>query len=276
MGANSFIFSWAIEVLFPFITRRLSENNLSRNSRILVLSILAVSTAAFLCYIYGRVYFEMSDTDRSLTAEPLLQIFYTLDEYRMEPYERIGKRLQSWRKNLEDLNQAGLFNVDEFERIDFSLPEDAAYGDDPNNEFFNPGGTFKALPIPQRLLNDVSEGEQGNIFFNIRRGVEKGNADSLPADLEVDTLFAIIPNLKLRKCNNINVIGKGDPEAGIPFKIERDNHIVVSDGFHFKGCTYTHDRKHVYLFFPIFERYRGIGHDEWKSFQVNHLKRKGQ
>jgi len=236
-----------------------------KSGRFFVIFVLTASAAAFLFYFYWRVYLEVrDDASTGSSTQPLIQFFDSLDEYRMEPYKRLGKRLNDWSKIFQELNKSGQFNLDDFEKVDFSLSVDPTYGDNPSFEFFNPAGRFKAQPVPQELLDEIAEDGKGKIIFNLRRGIEERNEDYLPSRLEVDILFAIVPNVKRRECNNVNDIGNGDPVVGIPFQLGPNNSLAISDGFHFKGCTYTHDRKHVYIFYPLFERYRRLGDGEWK------------
>lgn len=109
-------------------------------------------------------------------------------------------RLEVWQGWLHKLREEKKFFGSEYEKIDFSLPEESGFGDDPENEFFNPKGRFRAVPVPQKIIDALTTRPDTKLVFNLRRelvGVESTEFMSPPQELPpgyLTKLTAILPN----------------------------------------------------------------------------------
>lgn len=174
----------------------------------------------------------------------------------MHPVEIIQEGIGGfggWGFPFTRLVKNGKFSLNDFERLDFSLPGDAEYGDNPAFEFFNPQSIFHVRPYSEYLPHFIDQATTvatPRVIVNLRRSVR-------PDGRTLDALYAIVPNIKKDKCLRIQSLGS--------LKIEKNNSVVVEDKSFLKsGCVAeekTPDR--VYLFVPFFSRHRQTATDNW-------------
>lgn len=168
---------------------------------------------------------------------------------------------KGWVGMIADLIQDKRLNLEDFEKIDFSLPGDTGFGDDPENEFFNPKGKFKAVPIPQELINQLTTVKNTRPIFNIRRSVDTLPETDLPRGTTIDYLTLIIPNMKER-C--VEIIDEVNGVTHDEIKMSSNNHSIVKDDTALSACVHTTDKKHRYFFTHLTHRIRLSGEDKWR------------
>ena len=114
-------------------------------------------------------------------------IFDTPDEL----FSRIGSVIRS-------ASAAGKFQPDDFEKLDFSLPEDEGFGDNPQYEIYNQDGPFKLHPDSHQL----------NFYPKLARGLAKKlqpsftlYRDNSKKELIADTLYGVVPDITKEICD---------------------------------------------------------------------------
>lgn len=171
--------------------------------------------------------------------------------------------LQNWKETLRSLLKSNQLRPEDFEKIDFSLPGDPSYGDDPENEFFNPDGKFKAQPITQENIDFWAKEKNTRVVFNIRRHIEnKGDGNIRMNGTVIDRLVYFIPNVK-ESCIEYIPNTNADIIKGIPFETAADNHSIVDDGYYFEGCVRTQNREKVFMFVVLATRYKLPNDENW-------------
>ena len=135
----------------------------------------------------------------------------------------------SWRAILND--QQKPVTESDFIGMDFSLPGDRGFGDDPDNEFFNSSGRFKAQQLNQDHLVIKP-------LFNVRRHFTKIATQPSIGTKESVGLYAIIPL-------DINC---SSSDASI--QVAPNNHEIVTDVRTLYGCHRASDGL-SYYFFPL-------------------------
>lgn len=112
----------------------------------------------------------------------------------------------------------GLATPEDWTRIDFSPPGSPTFGDNPDNEFFNPAGKFKASPLSV-------EGRDLRPIFNVRRFMTSPDTNGAGVMLIQHTsLYAIVP------------IGADCGVADQTFTPAKDNREIVVDNFIPRDC----------------------------------------
>lgn len=167
---------------------------------------------------------------------------------------------------LREITSGHLVPAD-FETIDFSLPGDPSYGDNPEKEFFNPNGPFKAHVVPQAQIDSLAIAKGTRLIFNIRRSKlpTNGYEGHMPPGTIFDTLFVILPNV-IEDCGVYSDWGNVHPTKGVAFDTKADNQVVVDDGFMFNGCVHTKDRQHIYYFQSFAQRLKKPGSETWQIY----------
>ncbi len=174
--------------------------------------------------------------------------------------------VNEWTATLRTLLKSHKLRPEEFENIDFSLPGDPGYGDDPDNEFFNPAGRFKAQPMPQEEIDYWATAKNTRLVFNIRRHIADTSDDGfIRIGTTVDQLVYFIPNVK-DSCIEFTTDNNVDVMKGAPFKTKPDNHEIVDDGYYFNGCVRTKNRERVYMFYVLATRYKQPQSNNWGFF----------
>lgn len=102
-------------------------------------------------------------------------------------------RIRNWRKIISKAIEGKKLLESDFEKIDFSLPGDSGFGDDVENEFFNPEGTFRATPIPQDLIDSLSSKKNTRLIFNLRKSYFRPEEGDFPPHF-ITALTVIIPD----------------------------------------------------------------------------------
>lgn len=106
----------------------------------------------------------------------------------------------AWADIVTNMLKQKKIRISDFEKIDFSLSGDETYGDNPEFEFFNPKGPFKAKVIPQEIIDRITSVRGTRPIFNLRRWYDTGNHgyEDYPSSIK-DSLVIIIPNL-MKQC----------------------------------------------------------------------------
>lgn len=178
-----------------------------------------------------------------LHFEKILEIISPAFDQRGALSQRGG-----WAGILQKLSERHEIHKEVIPKIDFSLPGDPEYGDDPDNEFFNPSGKFKAKIIPQDLIDWVAKKKGTHIIFNIRKvEFEIAPEDGYDPFSSTEWLYLIIPDVK-PACEINGVI---DLHKTKGFPVAPDNHTTVVDKETIAGCLYDIDRKTINWFYPI-------------------------
>lgn len=145
-------------------------------------------------------------------------------------YREYGWRIRQWRGIVEKAIAEKKLLKENFEKIDFSLPDDPDFGDDTENEFFNPDGIFKATPIPQELIDELSSVKNSRLVFNLRRWFDTGKYQTtdLFSNLYRTDLMVIIPNF-ISVCPREHFGWNGSSFTKEDIYIAPDNHSIVED-----------------------------------------------
>lgn len=174
-------------------------------------------------------------------------------EHSLERHWERPKEFSDWQKIIFYASMEGTLKPTDFEKIDFALPGDDGYGDDPENEFFNPAGKFKAKPIPKSWLEQWTTSKKTRVVFNIRRD---------PTTKIHEILYAIVPNIK-GNCSEFSTNGNVDPLSGVNFELAPDNHSVVHDPYLLiGGCVHGQNNK-VFYFEQLAVRRKDMETNEW-------------
>lgn len=130
----------------------------------------------------------------------------------------------------------GKVSGEEFERIDFSLPEDSTYGHNPEMEFFNPSGRFKAIPPSHEYLDLITPPTDKRILFNVRRSKSKTLDNKVWVS---EWIYAVVP------------LNTSCQPAEFDLVVPKDNKIVVDDAKFLMDCIATKDGARSYYFAPL-------------------------
>jgi len=186
--------------------------------------------------------------------------------------ERVTVRFREWRQRLS----GNALKPSEFEKIDFSLPGDPGYGDDPAYEFFNPAGRFKASPIPQKLIDTITTKKHVRLIFNLRRvkvnhdsistnglSLSSSESDILLGDFE--SLQVIVPHIKSDVCKKWPAIGARPSDEHLVFDLGLDNQKAVEDLSTLLGCVKNKKDGQIYYFSrSLGTRYKPTQASDWK------------
>lgn len=149
-----------------------------------------------------------------------------------------------------------LLKPEDFEKVDFSIPGEKGFGDNANNEFFNPDGPFKFLPIEQAKIDAESTKQNNKPMFNLRRSVETRGQIR-------DTLFMMIPYAKCRPDNKYSIF------------VFDDNRKIVGDTQPLPQCFFAlknkfiregvlpDKKKVIFHAIPIASRYLNTETNKW-------------
>lgn len=133
------------------------------------------------------------------------------------------------------------------------MPGDDEYGDDADNEFFNPDGRFGKLGLPefeQSYINAATTKKNTKPIFNLRRYTQKDGKIR-------DVLYMIIPNY--------NVGAGRHKEADPKLEIANDNSTIIRDTGLLQGILIL-DEERIYAFFPFFWRAKYPGDEKWQIY----------
>ena len=104
------------------------------------------------------------------------------------------------RRSILKAQQNGDFNVEDFEKLDFSIPGEAGYGDNPKLEVFNPDGPFKAPLYKGHIIHpqdfkESTEPDSRVMFVRVR---QKFGTQS---DIKFrDSIYGVVTNIKNQAC----------------------------------------------------------------------------
>lgn len=197
-----------------------------------IVTLLALSMLCTLSPAYGGG----GELDGRMTNEELSSSLGTpIDKLESwEPcykaYREYNWRIRQWRRIVEKGVAEKKLLKDDFEKIDFSLPGDPDFGDEPEVEFFNPHGNFRADPMPQGILDELSEVKGSRLIFNTRKWYETWVAElsGLPPHFRT-ALIVIAPNFIPSCSKGGRQIWEEDTFKIGTFAIEPNNHSVVED-----------------------------------------------
>lgn len=169
------------------------------------------------------------------------------------PFYWLDQEVGSWRN---DILEKKLLKPEDFEEIDFSMPGEKGFGDNAKNEFFNPNGPFKFVPIEQEKIDSESTKQNNKPMFNLRRDVEiRGQVR--------DTLFVMIPYAKCTPDNKYSIF------------VLDDNRTVVGDTRPLPQCFFAlknkfiregimpDKQKVIFHAIPIVSRYLNVETNKW-------------
>jgi hypothetical protein len=145
--------------------------------------------------------------------------------------------------------------LSEFEKLDFTWPDQPGFGSNSQYEVFNPQSPRYLGPIkmPAQFLDDVTTVSSTHIFFNLRRYV--GSDGKIG-----DHLFIVIPNMKQEACNATD---RPIFKANATFVIPPDNHTIAVDTVApTYACVETPDHK-LYLMGIVFSRFKQQESSPW-------------
>lgn len=116
--------------------------------------------------------------------------------------------------------KAGRFRPDDFEKLDFSLPDGANYGDNPEFEIFNPYGPFRARVYPDFTKLDGVFSKNSRVFFILRRSKDSNGRRI------VDQLFGIVTGVDKDICRYRQEV---IPQLSGDFNLTPSTEGVISD-----------------------------------------------
>lgn len=145
---------------------------------------------------------DFSVPQSRITSEELSRLFGMSKEEieKWEPcyraFREYDRRLWGWRGVINKATKEKKLSTEDFNKLDFSLPDDPGFGDDPENEFFNPQGKYKAIPMPQDLIDELSSVKNTRLIFNVRRWFDTGKNSTVDlfSNLYRTDLVVIIPD----------------------------------------------------------------------------------
>lgn len=167
-------------------------------------------------------------------------------------YSEFNGRIQYWSQIFRGLIEKNELRVEDFEKIDFSLPGDPGFGGDPENEFFNPEGKFKAPPIPQEVIDDLTTVKNTRLIFNLRGWLNRvlyESTGSVPPK-EFEVLVVIIPNV-VPKCllpgSKVYAWYERSLKKQEKIDIAPDNKTVVEDKKLMSGMRFVDQKQRYYI-----------------------------
>jgi hypothetical protein len=169
---------------------------------------------------------------------------------------------------LRDKVLYGDFKLDDYEKLDFSLPGDPGFGSKPEFEIYNPDGNFR-ITYHQESIDEVTTKPNTREIYNIRRTVE---SDGTVKDL----FYKFIPDVTLKACTEdaSRVIDSRTEQHPAPFSplpnafvFAPDNHEVVIDPLPVPSegaCLKASDGK-LYSHSVFGMRFKKPGMSKWES-----------
>lgn len=151
---------------------------------------------------------------------------------------------------------AGTFKADDFEKLDFSLPEEDKFGDDERYEIFNPSGPFKISPesyqlnfYPQLAKNLPSDLKP--IFTMYRNTSNTG--------LIAETIYGVVPDITKEICERVDqkaILGSPPPIHPIQDGALVPPPALIGMG---DGCVLDTKANRYYLFVTVVSRIKSAG-----------------
>jgi hypothetical protein len=148
--------------------------------------------------------------------------------------------LRSLKETLGAAFRSGVFDENDFEKLDFSVPGDLSYGDDVRWEVFNPNGSIRATPIPQSHINALTESNGIRPIFGLRRVT---TADSRI----IDYLSVYIPNVKSSLCDTGTEFSLELVQVNYEFRLLEDNSQIIESPPDGIGIGCLEDSSHKVL-----------------------------
>lgn len=226
-----------------------------RHLSVLCLAIVAVLSLIGLRYCNAQVS-TSQDLIRVTPIEPEVPVIRIL-----------VKQLYQIRTKI----QLAINNPNDLDKLDFSLPGDAGYGDSPELEVFNPDGKVKAHPLNQAVLERATGIQGTKALFNLRRIEESDQTIQ-------ETLYAVIPDVTEKACQDYvrhTIFVGSDGEKRLPPILELPSSItlapdiskVLTDSVplpNVRTC-FQGAEKRIFLFFPLGKRLKRAGSSEWQT-----------
>lgn len=168
----------------------------------------------------------------------------------------------------------GRVKPEEFEKLDFTMPDEPGFGDNVEYEVFNPASTRTVMAsekhllplLPQEQIDAATTVPGTRPFFNLRRETSEKHGI-------VDRIVMIVPNIDLGKCGLRGQAGWSLPviQLGYQPQFHPNLSTVAIDQNRFYGaaCYQTPDNK-GYLSFPLVKRNKPPGSENWK-FYYNYI-----
>jgi hypothetical protein len=163
----------------------------------------------------------------------------------------------------------GRIKLEEFEKLDFTMPDEPGFGDNPEYEVFNPhsprtvmaNGEVTLPLIKQERVDRATIVPNTRPVFNIRQTV---GSDAFVRQ----TIAMILPNLNIDMCEmpraeSLSII---DIEDDLMWSADVSK--IVRDGADmYRKCLRTASGS-GYIMIPLVQRYKLPNHSEW---QAHHL-----
>lgn len=163
----------------------------------------------------------------------------------------------------------GRIKLEEFEKLDFTMPDEPGFGDNPEYEVFNPhsprtvmaNGEVTLPIIKQERVDRATIVPNTRPVFNIRQTI--GSDGSVR-----ETIAIIIPNLNIDMCEmpqaeSLPIINIDD-DLICPADVSR----IVRDGVDlYKKCLRT-DSESGYIMIPLVQRHKLPGHAQWSPHHL--------
>ncbi len=182
---------------------------------------------------------------------------------RVFPYET---PFQNLRNSISAAMSQGFFRQDDFEKLDFSMPADASYGDAAEFEVFNPFGPFNAERLPDWKQNSEMFTSATKAVFILRRT----NNDQSSGPAISDHLIAVLTDLNKEGCEKHRRLNYPVLHLSVPFDLTPHSHGSVEDpeirkiihNYDYNQCIADSDDRWYYVEF-IESRYKLSLNEPW-------------
>lgn len=141
---------------------------------------------------------------------------------RVFPYEA---PFQNLRNSISAAMSQGFFRQDDFEKLDFSMPADASYGDAAEFEVFNPFGPFNAQRLPDWKQNSEMFTPATKTVFILRRIINDPSSEPAISD----HLIAVLTDLNKEGCEKHRRLNSPVLRLSSPFNLTPHNLGAVED-----------------------------------------------
>jgi len=175
----------------------------------------------------------------------------------------VNPHIERLQNSLRKALRSGAIKAEDFEKLDFSMPGDPAYGDNPDYEVFNPEGKIKARPVGQGLMDMVMTVKGVRPIYNIQRFLFDGTKLR-------DDLVLLIPNATDNSRKNLC---SPSPKSKIlPVPVSTDNSkptdiidtVKLNGEAGYAGCTLGDDGRMYYIYI-ISQRYGNTEAPGWNT-----------
>lgn len=207
--------------------------------------------------------------------------------------ERLVRNTQiiTLHENLQRAMVAGRIKVDEWEKLDFTLPSDDGFGDNVEYEVFNPKSPRTVIVegkpsfplVPQDLMDDITTKPDQILRFSLPRFAFYLQEGDLEDKMEVQSLAAVISNAHPDHCDEIRQFSYYSLTFGISreftLQAQPDSRGMLQKqygrpGGLYEGCVRL-DQAPTYVLIPLAYRTRlTVGKQEaaWHNIKARRIK----